>query len=357
MNVLSLFDGISCGRIALERVGIKVDNYFASEIKEDALKVSKDNWKDIIQLGDVRNIRTTELSKLPKIDLLLFGSPCQDLSNAMKNRKGLTGSKSVLFYEALRILREIKPTYFLMENVATMKKEDRDIISKELGVEPILINSSLVSAQLRKRLYWTNIPNVNLPKDKEILLKNIITSGFVNKSKSRTINVSEARPVVNKEKLVRRYKTTGMVTLVFEDKDFSTKSARIFNQTELERLQTLPEGYTKCLDRNSAAGVIGDGWTIDVIAHILSKLKVMEVKQEAMQSEAPFLPSLKSWVSCLILYDDDLMVLCDDCHNNAHADLHLGTVSNPYCPMCNARMTQRGNMMVCVCGTTIEPKR
>ena len=256
--------------MALERANIPIKKYYASEIKETAIKVSKDNYKDIIQLGDVRTIRTTEL---PKINLLMFGSPCQDLSNAMKNRKGLTGEKSSLFFEALRILREVKPTYFLMENVASMKKEDKDIISKELGVEPILINSSLVSAQLRKRLYWTNIPNVDLPKDKGVLLKDIITSGFVNKSKSRTINVSEARPVINKEKLVRRYKTTGMVTLVFENKDLSTKSARIFNQTELERLQTLPEGYTKCLDRNSAAGVIGDGWTIDVIAHIMQSLK------------------------------------------------------------------------------------
>lgn len=273
MNVLSLFDGISGGRIALERVGIKVDNYFSSEIKEEAIKVSKANYPDIIQLGDVLNLRTTELSKLPKIDLLLFGSPCQDLSNAMKNRKGLTGSKSVLFYEALRILREIKPTYFLMENVATMKKEDKDIISKELGVEPILINSSLVSAQLRKRLYWTNIPNVSLPVDKGIELQSILTSGKTDRKKARAILESESRPCVSKDKLYRRYKIGGFITIVFEGEFNELDKIRVLNQTELERLQTLKEGYTKCLNRNLAAGVIGDGWTIDVIAHIIKPLK------------------------------------------------------------------------------------
>jgi len=286
MNVLSLFDGISCGMIALERVGLGVDNYYASEIKEDALKVSKANYPNIIQLGDVRNLRTTELSKLPKIDLLLFGSPCQDLSNAMKNRKGLTGSKSVLFYEALRILREIKPTYFLMENVATMKKKDKDIISKELGVEPILINSSLVSAQLRKRLYWTNIPDVDLPKDTDSELQMILQSGKTDRKKARAILESESRPCVKKDRLFHRYKVGGFITVVFEGEFSEIDKIRVLNQVELERLQTLPEGYTKVLDRNRAAGVIGDGWTVNVITHILSKLKVMEVKQEAMQSEA-----------------------------------------------------------------------
>jgi len=283
MIILSLFDGISGGRVALERANIPIEKYYASEIKETAIKVSKDNYKDIIQLGDVRTIRTTDL---PKIDLLMFGSPCQDLSNAMKNRKGLTGEKSSLFFEALRILREVKPTYFLMENVASMKKEDKDIISKELGVEPILINSSLVSAQLRKRLYWTNIPNVDLPKDMGIELQSILTSGKTNRKKSRAILESESRPCVKKDRLLHRYNIGGFITLVFEGEFSEVDKIRVLNQTELERLQTLPEGYTKCLDRNSAAGVIGDGWTIEVIKHILSKLKVMEVKQEAMQSEA-----------------------------------------------------------------------
>lgn len=285
VKVLSLFDGISGGRIALDRANIKVDEYYASEIKQEAIQVSKDNYKDIIQIGDVRNIRTTE-PYCQDVDLLLFGSPCQDLSNAMKNRKGLEGEKSNLFFEALRILRAIKPRYFLMENVATMTKKDKDIITKELGVEPILINSSLVSAQLRKRLYWVNIPNVDVPQDKNIELQNILTSGKTDRKKARAILESESRPCVKKDKLYRRYKIGGFITIVFEGDLTDHNNIRVLNQTELERLQTLPEGYTKCLDRNKAAGVIGDGWTIDVISHILSKLKATEVKQEAMQVEA-----------------------------------------------------------------------
>ena len=156
MNVLSLFDGISCGQIALERAGIKVDNYYASEIKDIAIKVTQLHYPNTIQLGDVRNIKAEDL---PKIDLLIGGSPCQDFSNANRNKDGLEGEKSGLFYQYLRLLHELKPRYFLLENVA-MKKEERKRISDMLGVEPILINSNLVSAQNRKRLYWTNIPNV-----------------------------------------------------------------------------------------------------------------------------------------------------------------------------------------------------
>lgn len=269
INTLSLCDGISCGKIALDRANIKVDNYYASEIKEDALKVSKANYPSIIQLGDVRQIRTTEL---PKIDLLLCGSPCQDLSNCMKNRKGLSGSKSSLFFDCLKVFREVKPTYFLFENVATMKKEDKDIISKELGVEPIEINSSLISSQLRKRLYWTNIPNVIQPKDLDSELHMVLTSGKTDRKKARAILESESRPCVKKDRLFHRYKVGGFITIVFEGEFNEIDKIRVLNQTELERLQTLPEGYTKCLDRNKAAGVIGDGWTVNVIAHILKPL-------------------------------------------------------------------------------------
>lgn len=170
MNVLSLFDGISCGQIALERAGLKVDKYFASEIDKDAISVTQYNYPNTIQLGDIRNIN---LDILPKIDLLIGGSPCQDLSRAKTNGCGLNGEKSSLFYEYVRVLNEIKPKYFLLENVK-MKKEYMDIITKELGVNPILIDSSLVSAQHRERLYWTNIPIIEMPKDKNILLKDII---------------------------------------------------------------------------------------------------------------------------------------------------------------------------------------
>lgn len=252
MKVLSLFDGISCGRVALERACINIEKYYASEIKEEAIKVSKDNYQDIIQLGNVKDVQYIE-----NIDLVMFGSPCQDFSVAGKaDRTGINGERSGLFYEAVRILKLIKPKYFLMENVR-MKKEWQDIISKELGVEPININSKLVSAQLRNRFYWTNIPNVSQPKDKGIMLKDILESGYTDREKSRAILESESRPLVSKDKMYRRYKQTGFTTIVYEKSIEDKENIRYFTQIELERLQTLPDGYTKCLARNKAAGVSG----------------------------------------------------------------------------------------------------
>lgn len=320
MKILSLFDGISCGRVALERAGIPVETYYASEIKEDAIKVSKDNYPDIIQVGSVVDFKNLTPLIVNNIDLLIGGSPCQSFSNAGK-KEGFDG-KSGLFYEYVRILREVKPKYFLLENVS-MKKEWLDIISKELGVEPICINSSIVSAQLRKRYYWTNIPNVTIPEDRHIYLKDIIENGFTDREKSRAILESESRPLVNKTNMLWRYISTGFTTLIYDSEKtylrvkeatkkgyvdiatgeavdlsypnsktrrgramrdkvhtimkskneyclFDGEDVRYFTQTELERLQTLPEGYTKILNRNKAAGCIGDGWTVDVIAHILS---------------------------------------------------------------------------------------
>lgn len=153
LNVLSLFDGMSCGQIALNRAGIKYDKYFASEIKENAIKVTQHNYPDTIQLGDVRDVKASDL---PKIDLLIGGSPCQDLSQANKSRTGLDGLKSGLFFEYYRLFKELSPTYFLLENVS-MSDKDYMLISDMMGTEPIRINSELVSAQLRDRSYWTNI--------------------------------------------------------------------------------------------------------------------------------------------------------------------------------------------------------
>ena len=169
INVLSLFDGMSCGQIALNRAGIKYDNYFASEIDKHAIKVTQANYPDTIQLGDVTKVKGAEL---PKIDLLIGGSPCQGFSFAGK-QLNFDDPRSKLFFEFVRLLDETKPKYFLLENVV-MKKEYEQIITDHLGVEPILINSALVSAQNRKRLYWTNIPGVTIPKDKGILLKDIV---------------------------------------------------------------------------------------------------------------------------------------------------------------------------------------
>jgi len=166
MKVLSLFDGISCGRVALPKNGIE---YYASEIDKHAIQVSTKNFPDIIRLGDV-----TKVEPIPDLFLLIGGSPCTDLSIAKKGRQGLQGSSSKLFYEYLRLLRESKPKYFILENVASMSKESRDVITKEMGCEPIMINASLVSAQSRKRLFWTNIPVVGLPEDRGIMLKDIL---------------------------------------------------------------------------------------------------------------------------------------------------------------------------------------
>ncbi len=280
LKVLSLCDGISCGRIALDKVGIEIDEYYAAEIKPIAIKVTKSNYPDTIHIGDVNKVSFkdgilyTEDTQydVGNIDLVIFGSPCQSLFIAMKTelRVGFENKqKSGLFYECYRILKEVNPKYFLMENVARMKKKDEDIITEAMGVKPIRINSKLVSAQLRDRLYWTNIPNITIPEDKEILLQDILTSGYTDREKARALLVSDSRPLTTKEKMIRRYRNTGFTTLIWEELG-NNESVRYLNQIELERCQTVPEGYTSCLTRNQAADVLGDGWTVDVIAHILS---------------------------------------------------------------------------------------
>ena len=175
MNVLSLFDGMSCGQIALNKLGVKYDKYFACEIDKYAMQVTQHNFPDTIQLGDVQFV-TKETFGNHKIDLVVGGSPCQGFSFAGK-MLNFDDARSKLFFEYVRLVKELKPKYFLLENVK-MKKESQDIISEYMGVEPIEINSSLVSAQTRKRLYWTNIPNVRQPEDKGIVLKDIIEQGM-----------------------------------------------------------------------------------------------------------------------------------------------------------------------------------
>ena len=177
------------------------------------------------------------------------------------------------FWEYVRVLKYIQPKWFLLENVARAKKEDIDYISLVLGVKPIRINSSLVSAQLRDRMYWTNIPGVTQPEDKHIKLQDILTSGYADREKARCLLVSDSRPLKDKKRMIHRYYDTGFTTLVFEDLKDKENTCRYFNQTELERLQTLPAGYTKELNRNQAANVIGDAWTVDVIAHIFKGLR------------------------------------------------------------------------------------
>src|SRR3990167_3913776 len=153
MKILSLFDGISCARVALERAGIEVDTYHASENDPYAIKISQKNFPEIIQMGRVQDVKFIGGAG-SFCDLLIGGSPCQDLSIAKRNRKGLSGERSGLFWEYVRVLEEIKPKWFILENVASMPQEAKDTITKALGVEPILFNASLVSAQMRKRLFW-----------------------------------------------------------------------------------------------------------------------------------------------------------------------------------------------------------
>ena len=279
MNILSLCDGMSCCHIALDRARIPVDKYFAAEIKDIGIKVTKANYPDTIHIGDVNKITykdgtlyTENGNYKVKIDMVAFGSPCQSFSQAMKAdmRIGLADKvRSGLFLECYRILKEVNPKWFLLENVGSMRKEDQQFLTECMGVEPIRINSSLVCTALRDRLYWTNIPNVTKPEDKGIKLQNILTSGYTDRDKARALLVSDSRPLVSKDKMLHRYKK--FTTIVWEEKG-NDDSIRYLNQTELERCQTVPEGYTSCLTRNEAANVLGDGWTIDVIAHIFSGL-------------------------------------------------------------------------------------
>ena len=278
INVLSLFDGMSCGQIALQRAGIKVNKYFASEIKPHAIKVTQHNFPNTIQLGSVLDVKASDL---PKIDLLIGGSPCQDFSSANKEKLGLQGVKSGLFYEYLRLLKECEPKYFLLENVA-MDDYSYQTISEMVGTYPTNINSELVSGQLRQRSYWTNIGPEYLdlfgnrysmipqPRNKKIKFQDLLENGYTDRLKARCILESESRPLVSKDKLYRRYNELGFINIVFDNKKCEyNENIRILTQTELEKLQTVPKGYTSLLKRNDAACLLGDGWTVDIIAHIL----------------------------------------------------------------------------------------
>ena len=283
INVLSLFDGMSCGQIALNKLGIKYDNYYASEIDKFAIGITKKNYPNTIHLGDVRDVKGEDL---PKIDLLFGGSPCQSFSNA-GNGKGFEGSSGI-FWEYVRVLREVKPKYFMLENVK-MKKEWQDIITKELGVEPIAINSSLLSGQNRPRLYWTNIPSVEIPEDKGIKLKDILEDdNLVDKQHLMTpkamaymdgLRNGKQRWEYHKNPLDGKaacivasfYKLSGLGVL-----DYRTlgKPCRRLTPVECERLQTVPDNYTESASRTQRYKMIGNGWTVDVIAHIFSYMKL-----------------------------------------------------------------------------------
>lgn len=271
INVLSLFDGLSCGQIALERAGIKVSNYFASEIDKYAIQVTQKNYPNTIQIGDVTKVKGADL---PNIDLLMGGSPCQSFSS-FGDGSGLNG-KSGLFWEFLRILKEVNPKYFLLENV-NMKQEWKDIISKELGVKPISFNSNLVSAQNRDRLYWTNI-EFDLPEDKGIKYVDILDNlpfrelkPFMFKKWGNKMRIDKGVNWVGNDKsncLTTKNCHTNQY-LLNEDKSLM----RLMNPNEFERLQTVPENYTECVSNTERYKMLGNGWTVDVIAHIFGGIK------------------------------------------------------------------------------------
>lgn len=272
MKVLSLFDWMSCWMLALERAWIKVDVYYASEIDKYATQVSEKNYPNIIRLWDVNN---WEDWNLWEIDLIIWWSPCQSFSVAWKQE--WFDWKSGLFWKYMEVLEHYKPKYFLLENVK-MKKEWQDVITNSFeklysDTELHNINSQLVSAQLRNRFYWTNIKWIQQPTNREIHLQDILESWFVDRKKSRAILESESRPLVSKDKMRHRYYNTWFTTIVYENNINDKENIRYFTQTELERLQTLPNWFTSCLGRNKAAWIIWNWRTIDVIAHIFSYLK------------------------------------------------------------------------------------
>lgn len=295
MNVLSLFDGISCGQIALERAGINVDKYYASEINESTIRIAKKNYPNTIHLGNVEELSFKDLGE---IDLLIGGSPCQSLSSSnvwLKDGEyGVNGEgKSRLFWEYVRAYLILKPKYFFFENVASMRNIDRDIISEQLGVQPVKINSSQFSAQNRRRYYWTNIPFELLEGTRYTneTMKDILEDSVEDKyylkqgtldcvmrpasggwqSGKMEIDLEIGRPITASCWKIHRADTDNYVTTEYQPKERT--NVRRLTPLEAERLQTLPDNYTageKDKDRYEA---IGNGWTVDVVAHIFKNLK------------------------------------------------------------------------------------
>jgi len=288
MNVLSLFDGISCARVALDRAGIEVNCYLSAEIDKNAIKVSQKNYPDITKVGTVVGLEVEG-----QIDLLIGGSPCQDLSIAKKDRKGLEGNRSGLFWEYVRLKKECNPTYFILENVASMPKADRDIITREMGVEPVLFNASLVSAQCRKRLFWTNIP-FTLPKDKGILLKDILQPDVDDKfylkkefNKTAQTGRNETKKLGymgEKDHQAKRvYDDDGKLpalnvicnSMVKETNDRIRKLTPI----ECERLQGLPDNYTEGIAMTNRYKCLGNAFNVDVVTHIFNCITLQQPGQ------------------------------------------------------------------------------
>mgnify|MGYP003624610166 FL=1 len=303
ISVLSLFDGISCGQIALERAGIKVDKYFASEIDKHAINVTQSNYPNTTQLGDATKIKGSDL---PEIFLLMGGSPCQGFSQLGK-QLNFEDPRSKLLFEFVRLLKEVRPKYFLLENVI-MKKEYRDTISGLLGVEPITIDSALVSSQSRKRSYWTNIPNIEQPEDKGLVINDIVDASdsdykFIadppQKGRRATKNYLQYDVMDKGHQSAshRAYLPTSKMCCLRAGSPHAAKilmkdgKIRYTTRLESEKLQTVPLGYTKNVSLNQSKRMLGNGWTVDVIAHILKNVS-----------------------------SDEALIECPDCGENAECE-------------------------------------
>lgn len=267
INVLSLFDGISCGQLALQRAGISVNQYFASEIDKNAIKVTQHNWPNTIQLGSVVDVKA---ENLPQIDILLAGSPCQGFSSAGKGLN-FEDPRSKLFFEFVRLLKECQPKYFLLENVK-MKKEYETVITNILRVAPIKINSSLVSAQNRERLYWTNVPNIQQPADKGIKLSNILENLPFDRA-YYIDNFKQHSPVFYKQDKYKCLVAQGGGRTKERAICDENKNWRHLSRNEGESLQTVDQNYTSPVSVNQAFKCLGNGWTVDVIAHIFKNIQ------------------------------------------------------------------------------------
>jgi DNA-cytosine methyltransferase len=325
VTVLSAFDGISGGQCTLTELGIKIKKYYASEIEPNAIAITQRNFPNTVQLGDVKGVFGKNIDK---IDLLIGGSPCQSLSIASRSKdSGLVSGKSTIFYEYVRLLKDVKPKYFLLENVASMKKKDKDEISKELGVEPILINSKVFSGQLRSRLYWTNVPQNKIIPKKDININDVLDDGYSERKKAYCITATYSRAcvqdyflfgqrqmvfkkpvsvyykneeitfesevngvlkVIKETRKVAYYETDG-ITYRIDKKEKNpelkkqniNKVMRKLTVNECEKFQCLAIDYTKegdfdgiiklikNADRYSA---IGNGWTVSVIKHVLQNI-------------------------------------------------------------------------------------
>lgn len=313
ITVLSLFDGISCGHIAFDRCGIPVKSYYSSEIKKIAIETTMRHYPDTIQIGDVTKVHYkngvlyTENGdfEVGQIDFLIGGSPCQDFSILRAvggfEKTGLKGDNSKLFYEYLRLLHEINPRFFLLENVK-MKKESEKQLNEYLGVEGIFINAILVSYQNRPRIYWTNIPNVTPPEDRKVNFQDFREREYekelpykVNRTPSREKmwnnglgrtqdgacpNVTHSVHINCITRKQDRFPNSGLV----EFEDF----CRYLTREELEQGQTLPIGYTRNLSYRQMQDVCGDCWTVDVIAHIFRFAKPYLLQTRSDWLDEPF---------------------------------------------------------------------